>query len=114
MLLFPTKFVIQPENADSFVDEEPDAEASPAEAVEETAQTGTAEGAELQIVVPRPRYGFGGKPCLAMRDDGSRCGAIISRFNRQLEQICNACARRFAIRNQKPVFFIESYELKLR
>lgn len=109
MLLVITSFIIKP------IDEvvEPDADAS-ADKAKENAEHDSSDNVESHAGAPRPKRGFAGKPCKAMRDDGRMCGAIISRYNLQLEQICNACMRRFSFRNKKPVFFQKSYELKLR
>lgn len=51
---------------------------------------------------PSARGILGGKRCRAIKDDGTVCNAHLSTYNPHEIPICQPCARRFALRHQKP------------
>lgn len=51
---------------------------------------------------PRPKKGFGGLPCLAIKDDGKVCRTIISSYTPEITyQACTNCLNRSAFRGCK-------------
>ncbi|MFA5184926.1 MAG: hypothetical protein WC551_00365 [Patescibacteria group bacterium] len=49
----------------------------------------------------RPKADFAGQKCLALKDDGTVCGTVISAHNSLPWQVCKPCNRRNVLRGRK-------------